>query len=992
MGKQLNLLLECYPVKSMLYYSFLYEDVSVLFCDEISMVGSSKFTRMNFQLQDITGSNDFMGGLSFVAVGDFRQLPPVRDQFIYEKNHLDGRPTISPSHWDDNFKIYYLSDKMRNQKDPVFASLCDRVGNGTYTNNDLLYLQGCVKETESESENENFKTGKVSLIVLTNNVRQEINEHKLNTLLTGRKSFTSIAIDRCTNLENPPEIPHKLSITQTGGLETRIVLKRDAPIVITSNHPKAKYKEDGIVNGAKGYVDSIQVSKTDSETIDAVWVVFKDKKVGKLLRYDYKNLSKIHKSFDENAVPILRQKKTFSIQNGEVKFQRNQFPLTLAYAITAYKCQGDTLDEVIIDFAHKPGEIKSVPCGSFYVALTRVKEGKDVYLKSFNESYITVNKRVEEKIETMRKFKPYTFKKIYVSEQIFEDRTDELKLGYFNINGFMSSNHAEYIDSDINLLYLDFLVISETWLNPTISNAEVINRLENWKVLKRLDATDNRKHMGLLLLTPKARKNPYQFLYSLDYIEGYSSNNGNLLYQGLVMDIKSFYRRAAFLYIRETPSSVETNELTKSLTACDWIIGDLNLNPKIPEQKKKLLKICGKTKFMALQETTTVNGSQLEHVIIEKEMEKFSFATSFFNFASDHRSIVFRVCSSANSFTTAFKQKITFNSDLHMKTSQPRKKISARDKIDSSNQKECQENINTGHFKILMFINPADRNLCFSNSIVSALLNIKKFNKLLSKKTDQMELYSRKNEIIAELINLNQTLNLSNASTQRIRSVLSSMCEKSGQIQRNFSDNSQHDAGEFLISLFEHLFSDPILSNNIDEEIFGGLYQEKIVCKCGKLTELPVQKLSEILMTPLQGQSIQSCFTEFLSDESINHDCKECGNQKAVKTIEIITEPSTLIIQLKRYTYDVNVRKIIKRQDEITCPKSLVMPSGSSFTLSSIVNHIGISPTKGHYNVLLYDQIKDCFVLLDDLDISFAVNIDSEMSKLCYIVVYTKNA
>ena len=105
-----------------------------------------------------------------------------------------------------------------------------------------------------------------------------------------------------------------------------------------------------------------------------------------------------------------------------------------------------------------------------------------------------------------------------------------------------------------------------------------------------------------------------------------------------------------------------------------------------------------------------------------------------------------------------------------------------------------------------------------------------------------------------------------------------------------------------------------------------------------------------------------------------------------------ITEPSTLIIQLKRYTYNVNVRKIIKRQDEITCPKSLVMPSGSSFTLSSIVNHIGISPTKGHYNVLLYDQIRDCFVLLDDLNISFAVNIDSEISKLCYIVVYTKNA
>ena len=277
-------------------YSFLYEDVSVLFCDEISMVGSSKFTRMNFQLQDITGSNDFMGGLSFVAVGDFRQLPPVRDQFIYEKNHLDGRPSISPSHWDDNFKIYYLTDKMRNQQDPEFASLCDRVGNGTYGKNDLLYLQGC------DTENENFKNGKVSLIVLTNIVRQEINGHKLKTLIKGRKSSTSIAIDRSTNLENPPEIPAKLSITQTGGLETKIILKKDAPIVITSNHSQTKYKEDGIVNGARGYVDSIQVSKNHPEQIDVVWVVFKDNKVGKLLRYENRNLTKKHKPFDENAV------------------------------------------------------------------------------------------------------------------------------------------------------------------------------------------------------------------------------------------------------------------------------------------------------------------------------------------------------------------------------------------------------------------------------------------------------------------------------------------------------------------------------------------------------------------------------------------------------------------------------------------------------------------------------------------------------------------
>ena len=184
-------------------FTFVYEDVGVVFCDEISMVGSCKFTRINFQLQDIFCNNLFLGGLSFIAVGDFHQLPPALDGYIFENNHLDGRPAISPSHWDEHFRIYYLTDKMRAQKDPKFASICDRVGNGRYTNEDIKYLEACVRDTQSENNNENFKEGKLSHIVTTNKVRQEVNELKLQRLLEGETEFESLAIDRCTNLEHP---------------------------------------------------------------------------------------------------------------------------------------------------------------------------------------------------------------------------------------------------------------------------------------------------------------------------------------------------------------------------------------------------------------------------------------------------------------------------------------------------------------------------------------------------------------------------------------------------------------------------------------------------------------------------------------------------------------------------------------------------------------------------------------------------------------------
>ena len=242
--------------------TFLYENVEVIFCDEISMVGSSKFTRINFQLQDIKGSREFMGGLSFVAVGDFHQLPPVLEHYAYENNNLDGRPKIAPSHWDENFKIVFLTEKMRSLTDPNFSELCDRVGNGSFNKMDEEFLYSRIQNTESENDNRNFRNGKVSIIVTTNKKRKEINESKLESLLPNEKTYTSEAVDRATNLENAPEVADYLPITKTGSLEKKLVLKNNAPVVITSNAVK-KYKEDGIVNGARGYVDSLQMSQSD---------------------------------------------------------------------------------------------------------------------------------------------------------------------------------------------------------------------------------------------------------------------------------------------------------------------------------------------------------------------------------------------------------------------------------------------------------------------------------------------------------------------------------------------------------------------------------------------------------------------------------------------------------------------------------------------------------------------------------------------------------
>ena len=52
---------------------FQYEDVELLFIDEISMVGSKKLSKINFRLQDFAeGENKlkFMGGRSLITSGN----------------------------------------------------------------------------------------------------------------------------------------------------------------------------------------------------------------------------------------------------------------------------------------------------------------------------------------------------------------------------------------------------------------------------------------------------------------------------------------------------------------------------------------------------------------------------------------------------------------------------------------------------------------------------------------------------------------------------------------------------------------------------------------------------------------------------------------------------------------------------------------------------------------------------------------------------------
>ena len=200
-----------------------------------------------------------------------------------------------------------------------------------------------------------------------------------------------------------------------------------------------------------------------------------------------------------------------------------------------------------------------------------------MFLKSFDRSYIQVNQKIEEKINSMIKHRSYNFKKIFLDHKVFKTDEKEIKTGYLNINGLLDGGHAQYLNNDKNLSNLDFLVLAETKLDVNCSGQKIENYLDNWNILARYDSNDERKHMGLLLISNKKSKFPSQVE---NICHKSAKRNGQNQIEGLIVKISSGLT-FGFLYCRSTPTELEIVSINKYFMECTVLMGDLNLSHRI---------------------------------------------------------------------------------------------------------------------------------------------------------------------------------------------------------------------------------------------------------------------------------------------------------------------------------------------------------------------------------------------------------------------------
>lgn len=258
-------------------------------------------------------------------------------------------------------------------------------------------------------------------------------------------------------------------------------------------------------------------------------------------------------------------------------------------------------------------------------------------------------------MESLRTKKAYQYVNTYIKDQIFEDGSTEVKLGYLNINSLL--NKVEDIDEDKNLLGLDILMLSETRLSK-----EMQVNFKNWKI-SRFDFEDKKSkapHLGLALLSKETSKTQIGTKSSVIKL------SENIFFQYLEVHLKTFGVKGIMFYVNKKPSNKDMKSIIKHFKdhKLNFFIGDLNLNATDVEDRKRISLLTNGLKMKNILHQHTRMKTHIDHVMISEKFNLTTYATSFSNLYSDHAAVTLRICFDGK-FTSEFVQDQLRKQDLN---------------------------------------------------------------------------------------------------------------------------------------------------------------------------------------------------------------------------------------------------------------------------------------------------------------------------------------
>jgi ATP-dependent DNA helicase PIF1 len=308
----------------------VYEKLDLVIIDEISMVRADIFESIDKFLRRYgPKKGEPFGGVQLLVMGDLFQLSPIvrREEQEYFKD-MFGTPFFFGSEAWKNGDFHFLEfSHIFRQSDEPFINLLNRVRHGE-RNKDLL---------DSLNQRLTGKPAEDSVILAARNRTVDtINECELAKLTTEKYTYTAKKTGRVDegSFTSPVEL----------------TLRVGARVMFTRNDVNARW-----VNGTLAEVivcrdDNVTVKTDDGEIYKVESVKWE------LTKYEFDDKT-------DKSVAIVAG--TFS-----------QLPLTLAWALTIHKAQGQTLENCTIDLSD--GGIFAE--GQLYVALSRARSLESIHL------------------------------------------------------------------------------------------------------------------------------------------------------------------------------------------------------------------------------------------------------------------------------------------------------------------------------------------------------------------------------------------------------------------------------------------------------------------------------------------------------------------------------------------------------------------------------------------------------------------------------------
>ena len=317
-----------------------WKHTSVLIIDEISMINSKIFEKLDIIAQKIRKNNSPFGGIQVICSGDFLQLPPVKsNEFCFESFTWDI--TID--------KIFYF-DKIIRQNNLEFQSVLNKIRVGKIDKDVKNLLESC-RNRKLENKDGIIPT----LLFSKKDIVKTYNDAKLKELIdNGQKTVTyNSEYVFSSKIREEVKQDYISLINSQFNIEDNIVLSKYSQVMLNVNN-----LEEGLANGSRGII--IDFSENNNPIVQ-----FLNGKILEIKKKDYK--------LEENKDSITKK----------------QIPLIHAWAITIHKAQGMSLEYIQTDIGKSIFEY-----GQAYVVLSRIKNLEGLSLIDIDYSKIRANPKV----------------------------------------------------------------------------------------------------------------------------------------------------------------------------------------------------------------------------------------------------------------------------------------------------------------------------------------------------------------------------------------------------------------------------------------------------------------------------------------------------------------------------------------------------------------------------------------------------------------------